>query len=184
MVNFPSIEVVQNSLTVDPSGNRHLNGAGYIRTLGTGAGQELNFGQLNTTGSGAISDTKLCYGRLTDLGDASGIFNMRLYLNNITAWDIGTYRFLERKNIHFIPSVTLNSASNNTPTVIPSQPNLSGTVQPGWLYGSPWVSGVPRDQASTEYFWLATEVGIDVNVGTKGGAGAGSWRYRILYDFS
>lgn len=57
MVSFPTIQWIQQNPAVDPSGSRHLLNLGFVRQLGTGAGQELNFGQLNTTGSGAITDT-------------------------------------------------------------------------------------------------------------------------------
>ncbi len=185
MVTFPVIQIVQNSLSVNPSGSRHLNGAAFIKAVDTSAGGVLDFSQVNTTGSGAISSTKLCYGRVSNFGDASGIYNMRLYLKNISAFGAGTYRFLEQKNVTFVPNVTLNSAANNMPTVIPTQPNLSGTIQPGWPFGSPWISGtVPHDQAVTQYFWLAIEVGNNVSTGTYGGAGAGSLRYSLIYDFS
>ena len=185
MTVFPSIQIVQNSLSVNPSGSRHLNGAGFIKVLDTSAGGVLDYGQINTTGSGAISDTKLCYARVSDFGDASGIFNMKFYLVNTTAWGLGTYRFLERKDVTFIPNLTLNSAANNTPTVLPNQTNLSGTVQPGWLLGSPWLSGIaPHDQASSQYIWLAVEAGVSVPIGTYGGGGFGSYRFRLIYDFS
>lgn len=185
MVQFPNLQFVQNSLSIDPSGSRHLNGAGFIKVLGTGAGEVLDYGQLNTTGSGAITPTKLCYARVTDFADASGIFNMRFFLVNTTAWGAGTYRFLEKKDVTFVPNLTLDSSARNTPTTVPSNTNVSGTVQPEWSYGSPWISGtIPHDQGVTEYIWLATEVGVNVEIGQKGGAGAGTWRFRLIYDFS
>jgi hypothetical protein len=186
MVNFPSVEWIQQTPSVDPSGSRDakLTGAGYIKTLGTGAGQELNFGNLNITGSGAITDTYLTYSRISDLGDASGIFNMRFFLHNVTAFGAGTYRFLEQKEFHFVPSLTLNSSANNTPTVVPSNANLSGTItEPEFPLGKPWMSGL-LDNDVSQYIYLAVEAGVDVPVGTYGGAGAGTFRYRVLYDFS
>jgi hypothetical protein len=186
MVNFPAVQWVQQDIGVDPSGSRHLlsPGAGFIRELGTGAGQELNFGQLNTTGSGAITPTQLAYARVSDLADASGVFNMRLFLVNTTAWGLGTFRFLEQKHLHFVPNLTLDSSAKNTPTVIPNSPNLSGTITaPEFPLGKPWMSGTIDNDAS-QYVYLAVEVGIDVPVGTYGGAGAGTFRYRLLYDFS
>lgn len=185
MVNFPVLQIVQNSLSVNPSGSRHLNGAGFIRNVDTSAGGVLDYGTVNTTGSGAISDTKLCYARVSSFGDASGVYYMRLYLKNVGDFGAGTYRFLEQKSIHFVPSLTLNSAANNTPTTVPAQTNLLGTLVPGWVTGSPWISGtVPADQTCSQYFWLAAEIGNDVPVGTYGGAGAGGFRYAVIYDFS
>jgi hypothetical protein len=72
----------------------------------------------------------------------------------------------------------------NTPTIVPSQPNLSGTIKiPEFPLGSPWLSGTLDDDAS-QYIYLALEAGVDVPVGLKGGGGAGTYRYRLIYDFS
>lgn len=186
MVSFPTVEWIQQDLTVDPSGSRHLKAgaAGFLKTIGTGAGEHLDFGDLNITGSGGISDTKLIYTRVDSFGDASGVFNMRFFLTNTAAFSIGTYRFLEQKELHFVPSLTLNSAAKHTPTVVPSQPNISGTITtPEFPLGKPWMSGT-MDIDVSQYVYLAFEGGVDMPVGTYGGPGAGTFRYRILYDFS
>jgi hypothetical protein len=186
MVNFPSVEWIQQDPATDPSGLRDQKSgaAGFLKVLDTGAGGVLDYGQLNTTGSGAITDTFLTYARVDDFGDASGVFNMRMFLTNITAWGGGTFRFLEQKQLHFVPSLVLDSSAENTPTIIPSSPNLSGTItEPEFPLGKPWMSGL-LDNDVSQYVHLAIEAGVDVPVGTYGGAGAGTFRYRLLYDFS
>jgi len=184
MVNFPDVEWIQQSVTVDPSGQRAAKDTGFVKILSTAAGGELNFGDMNTTGSGAISDTLMGYARIDAMGDASGVFNMRFFLTNVSSFSAGTYRFLERKNFHYVPSVSLNSADGNTPTVVPQTPNLSGTItEPEYPLGKPWMSGILDNDAS-QYVHLAVEVDVNVPVGTYGGAGAGTFRYRLLYDFS
>ena len=184
MVTLPTIQWIHQNPAINPSGSRHLLNLGFVRQLGTGSNQELNFGQLNTTGSGAITNTLLCYARVSAMGDASGIFNMRVFLVNTSSWGAGTYRFLERKELHFVPNLVLNSAANNTPTAVPTSPNFSGTItQPQFPLGKPWMSGIIDNDAS-QYLYLAAEVGVNVPVGTYGGAGAGTFRYRLLYDFS
>jgi len=186
MVNFPDVEWIQQDPGTDPSGLRDQksSGAGFVRVLNTAAGGELNYGQLNTTGSGAITDTFLTYARVDDFGDASGVFNMRMFLTNVSAWGAGTFRFLEQKELHFVPDLTLDSSANNMPTIVPTSPNLSGTItEPEYPLGKPWMSGL-LDNDVSQYVHLALEVGVDVPVGTYGGAGAGTFRYRLLYDFS
>ena len=186
MVNFPAVEWIQQDPGTDPSGQRDQKspGAGFLKELSTGAGGVLNYGQLNTTGSGGITDTFLTYARVDDFGDASGVFNMRMFLTNTTAWGLGTYRFLEQKQLHFVPNLTLSSSADNTPVAVPLSPNLSGTItEPEWPLGKPWMSGL-LDNDVSQYVHLALEAGVDVPVGTYGGAGAGTFRYRLLYDFS
>lgn len=186
MVNFPAIEWINQSLTLNPSGFRHLKQSihGYLGNVDTSAGGVLDFGSMNTSGSGAISDTKLVYARIASMGDASGVYNMRLFLINTSSFTGGATRFLERKSLHFIPSLTLDSGSDNTPTNVPSNPNFSGTIQtPYWQSGQPWMSGV-LDIDVSQYVYLAVEANVAVPIGTKGGAGAGTFRYRLLYDFS
>jgi hypothetical protein len=184
MVTFPTVEWIQQNSAINPSGFRHLKTVGFLKNLGTAANEHLNFGSINTTASGDISDTLLVYPRVLSYGEASGIFNMRFFLSGSTAFGAGTYRFLERKTLHFLPSFTLNSSANNTPTIVPTTANYSGTIQtPAWPLGTPWLSGL-FDQDVGQYIYLAFEGHVDVPVGTYGGAGAGSYRYRLLYDFS
>jgi len=186
MVQFPDVEWIEQNPSTDPSGSRELKstGVGFLKELDTSAGGVLDYGQLNTTGSGAITSTHLAYARINDLGDASGIFHMRVFLTNTTAWGGGTFRFLEQKHFHFQPNLTLTSAANNTPTVVPEATNLSGTItEPEYPLGKPWMSGL-LDNDVSQYMHVAVEVGVDVPVGTYGGAGAGTFRFRLLYDFS
>jgi hypothetical protein len=186
MVDFPTVQWIQQDPTVDPSGSRDLlsGAAGFLKQLGTGAAQDLDFGNVNITGSGAVSDTKLVYARVSDFGDASGVYHMRFFLTNASAFGPGFYRFLERKEFHFIPSLELTPADNNTPTIVPTTTNLSGTIQqPQFSLGQPWMSGV-LDNDVSQYVYLAFLGGADVPVGTYGGAGLGTFRYRLLYDFS
>lgn len=183
MISFPDVQWIQNDIATDPSGARHLNTTGYVKTLGTNAGGALSFGSINITVSGAISDTALVFAHVNSLGDASGVFNMRFFLNKVSAWNTGTYRFLFDKNIHFIANYSLNNGHNDVPTTIPTSQNILSTLIPGWTDGAPYISGI-SDQGVTEYIWLAVLAGTNVPIGTYGGAGAGTFRYRLLYDFS
>ena len=186
MVNFPTLEWVEIDPAINPSGTRDQDivSSGFLQLLTTAAGGQLDFGQLNTTGSGNISSTHLTYARVSDFGDASGVFNMKFFLINSSAWGAGTYRFLEEKSLHFQLNLSLTPGSKNTPTVVPTSANLSGTItEPEYPLGKPWLSGILDNDVSM-YVHLAVEAGVDVPVGTYGGAGAGTYRYRLLYDFS
>lgn len=183
MTTFPSVEWIQNSTSVDPSGLRHLKTTGFVKTLGTGATGQLDYGSIDVTTSGAISDTRLVFARMISAGDASGIFNMKFFLNNISAWTAGRYRFLFQKNLHFLPSNELDESNEDLPVVVPASPNLLSTVRVTAPTGGNNVSGV-LDEDVTQYIWLATLAGNDVPVGQYGGAGAGVFRYRLIFDFS
>jgi hypothetical protein len=185
MVVFPSVEWVEQDASIDPSGFRHDNTTGFIKNVNTSAGGALDFGSLGLSAASQVSTTKLCYARATAMGDASGVFNMKLFLSSITSWGAGTYRFLERKTLDFVPSLSLTAADTDTPTSVPANANFLGTVHEdaGWSRGKPWISGI-LDEDASQYVYLAVLAQNDVPVGTYGGAGAGSFRYRLLFDFS
>jgi len=192
MVIAPTIQWILQSSSIDPSGHRHEldSSYGYVKQLGTAAGQALDFGSINTTLSGAISDTKVVYARVSDMGTASGIFNLRFFLNSTSAFSLGQFRFLEKKDLHFIPNLNLVDTANDTFRVVPPYQNLSGTIPSvgrvdygQWQAGTPWISGT-RDDDATMYIYLAFLAFESVPNGTYGGSGAGSFRYRLLYDFS
>lgn len=186
MVQFPDVEWILQDASTDPSGLRDIKsaGAGFVKIISTAADGVLDYGQLNTTGSGAITNTVLTYARVEDFGDASGIFNMRFFLGNSAAWGVGTVRFLEQKELHFVPDLILDSSAENTPINVPTTANLLSTIiEPEFPLGNTLMSGV-LDNDVTQYVHLAVEVGVDVPIGTYGGAGAGTFRYRLLFDFS
>ncbi len=185
MVTFPSLEWVEQDPSIDPSGVRDDNTTGFLKNVNTGAGGQLDFGSLSIASASQVSDSKLCYARATAMGDASGIFNMRFFLSSISDWGAGTYRFLERKTLDFVPSLSLTAADTDTPSIVPTNANLLGTVHEdaAWPRGKPWISGI-LDEDASQYVYLAVLAQNDVPVGTYGGAGAGSFRYRLLFDFS
>jgi len=186
MIRIPNIEIIQQSLSINPSGGRHLKSSiyGFEKLIDTSAGGVLDFGSVNTTNSGSISDTKLIYARVNNFGDASGVFFMRFYVAAYSDFNQGTYRFLYRPSLHFQGNITLSEADRDLSTSLPNSTNISGTSTfSAWQHGKPYMSGI-YDDDTTQYIYLANYVGTDVPVGTKGGAGAGSFRYALVYDFS
>lgn len=184
MVTLPTVKVIQQSLIIDPSGFRHTQdpAKGFIKELTTAAGGHLDFGSLQLSSSQQVSDTKCIYARASSMGTASGIFNMKFHLSSISAWDNGTFRFLEDHSLDFRGNISLTSAADDTPTNVPANANTLGTVHEaaGWPRGKPWISGV-IDTDVTEYIYLALQANNDVDGGTYGTSG---WTYRLLYDFS
>ena len=174
---FPTVQFIQFDKDVDPSGFRDTLASG-IKALDTSITGCLDFGNANTTTSGVISETKMMVFRVSDLGDASGIYNLKLFLENASAFNTGNYRFLYKVDTHFQgPGFQLGLSDADIPTSEPTAQNVISTS------GQPTLSGI-FDGHVSQYIYLAVYVDTDVPFGTYGGCAAGSFRYRMLYDFS
>lgn len=174
---FPTVQFIQFNKDVDPSGFRDTLASG-IKTLDTSITGCLDFGNANTTTSGVISNTRMMIFRVSDMGDASGVYNLRFFLNNATAFNTGNYRFLHKIATHFQgPGFQLGLTDLDIPVSEPTVQNVLSTS------GTPTLSGI-FDGHVSQYIYLAVYVDTDVPYGTYGGCGAGSFRYRMLYDFS
>ena len=179
MATFPTVQFLQFDKDVDPSGVRNLP-ASAVQVLDASITGCLDLGNANTTTSGAISDTALFIFRVSDLGDASGVYNLRFFLESTTAFGVGNFRFLHKIDTHFQGggfqltladadlSLTEPTAQNVISTTPSSQPTLSGIT----------------DEDVSQYIYVAVFVDTDVPFGTYGGCSAGSFRYRMIYDFS
>lgn len=169
---FPAVEFLQFPVGTDPSGYRQFSASGFI--LGTSLTNFLDFGNVNISTSGRISNTKLVLFRASDMGDASGIYNMRFYLNNAAAFTAGNYRFLHRISTHYLGNTFgLSLADTDIPTTVPAQNLLSTRNQP-------FISGI-SDIDVSQYIYLAVYIDRDVPFGTKGIDG---FTYRMIFDFS
>ena len=173
---FPTIEMIQFQKDIDPSGFRDISASG-IKVLDTSITGCLDFGNVNTTSSGGISNTTMSLFRVDDLGDASGVYNLRFYLASASAFNTGNYRFLHKIATHYQGvGFQLGLSDADIPLVQPSQNVLSTS-------GAPTISGI-FDGHVSQYIYLAVYVDKDVPFGTYGGCANGSFRYRLIYDFS
>lgn len=175
-MTFPTVQFISFDKDTDPSGTRDISSGGQI--LDTSITGCLDFGNANTTTSGAISDTKMVIFRVSDFGDASGVYNMKFFLDSTTAFNVGTARFLYRPEIHYQGTgFTLGLSDLDIPISEPSAQNVISTS------GAPTLSGI-FDGHVSQYIYLAVFVDTDIPFGTYGGCGAGSFRYKMTYDFS
>lgn len=102
---------------------------------------------------------------------------MKFFVQNASAFNTGAYRFLYRPSTHYQgTSFDLSLVDLDTPTSEPSQ-NILATN------GLASIAGT-ADTDVSQYIYLAVYVDNDVPYGTYGGFGAGSFRYRMIYDFS
>jgi hypothetical protein len=177
MAIFPDVQFIQFDKDVDPSGSRHLVAGGQeLDTSITGC---LDFGNANTTTVGATSDTTMAIFRVDALNDASGVYNLRFFLNSTTAFGVGNFRFLHRIATHYQGAgFELSLADLDVPLAAPLQNVISTTPS-----SQPTLSGI-IDADVSQYIYLAVWVDADVPFGTYGGCANGSFRYRMLYDFS
>ncbi len=173
---FPSVQMLQFDKNVDPSGFRD-NPSAAIKVLDTSIQGCLDFGNSNTTTSGVISNTNMMIFRVSDLGDASGVYNLRFFLSNANAFNVGNFRFLHKIATHYQGvGFQLGLTELDIPLTEPSQNVLSTS-------GQPTLSGI-FDGHVSQYIYLSVFVDTDVPFGTYGGCAAGSFRYRMIYDFS
>jgi hypothetical protein len=175
MATFPVVQIIRFDKDVDPSGFRDIPASGQV--LDTSITGCMDLGNANTTTSGAISDTAMLVFRVADLGDASGVYNLRFFLQNANAFNTGNYRFLHRIATHYQGGgFALSLADLDIPVSEPLQNVISTS-------GQPTLSGI-FDGHVSQYIYLATYVDTDVPFGTYGGCANGSFRYRMVYDFS
>jgi hypothetical protein len=177
MATFPDVQFIKFDKDIDPSGFRDVVASGQeLDTSITGC---LDFGNANTTTSGSISDTAMAIFRVSALNDASGVYNLRFFLNNTSAFGVGNFRFLHRIATHFQGAgFALSLADLDIPVSAPAQNVISTTPS-----SQPVLSGI-TDADVSQYIYLAVFVDTDVPFGTYGGCAAGSFRYRMIYDFS
>lgn len=177
MANFPQVMFLQFNKQADPSGVRDIAASG-VKALDTSITGCLDYGNVNTTVSGGISPTQMLLFRVSDMGDASGIYNMRFFLQSATAFGVGSYRFLHKIATHYQgPGFALGLADADIPTSLPTVQNVLSTS------GQPTLSGI-FDGHVSQYIYTAVYVDSNVPFGTYGGCAAGSFRYRLTYDFS
>jgi len=177
MATFPTVQFLQFDVDVDPSGVRDLPGSA-VKALDTSITGCLDFGNSNTTTSGAISQNALMVFRVSDLADASGVYNLRFFLENASAFNTGNYRFLHKVDTHYQGvGFRLGLSDLDVPL---SQPTIHNVLSTS---GQPTLSGI-FDGHVSQYIYLAVYTDTDVPFGTYGGCAAGSFRYRMVYDFS
>lgn len=183
MATPPSIKFHEFSPSgVDPVGQRHLTThSSFVKEVGTGAGQFLDYGSVNTTFTKKITGTKAIVAYADAFNDATeAIFNMRFWLTDISDFIQGTYNFNGFPSgvwISGLASDGLSDASGLfTQTILPSGANLRR--QDGW----PEISGINSDSEVSEYVY--SSIDFDTNVPPKSyGGDSGGFVYRLTFDY-
>lgn len=173
---------------LNPSGLRHTTTAsGFIKELGVGAGEYLDFGSKNISNGKQSSDTKVIVGYVSSFNDANeAVFNLRFYLTNFSSFQDGTYFFNGFPSGTWISGIMLTDASGKfVPQSLPSGQNwwrdAGGPFDRDSLAFQEIVD-VNTDSQVTQFMYLSVTVDTDVPPKTYGGD-AGGFVFRTTMDY-
>lgn len=190
MAVTPVIRISEFSISgQSPSGVRHLqlSASGWAKTLGTGAGQLLDFGSINTTNGKQSSATKAIVAMVDDMKDASeAVFNLRFFISDLSDWSNGTFSFNGFPSGQWIQNISLTDASGYLiPTILPSGQNLWRDAGGAFNRNSvafQEITASGLDSQVTQWLYLSVTADTDVPAGVYGG-NTGGFTYRLAYDF-
>jgi hypothetical protein len=168
-----------------PSGERHtIAASGYIKQLDISPSGEMNFGTLNNSSGIVITTPTHCtVWVVDDMGDATEeIFDMRFWLSSVADFiGLGTdYNvwFNQQTDVAWQSGLSIDKDTGTyTPTALPSSQNVNSAS------GLPNITGAGHDHDVSEYIYLSVSIDPDTPVGTYGGPGVGTFRYRLTYKY-
>lgn len=169
MVLPPEVKIVEFDVTAAISGTweNFVN----ITT------RALDFGAIDNSVSGVVSDTKAVAMSGVEFNGNTVIEDMRFYAVSAAAFTQGNYQLLMERTNTWTQNKQLQTGATNVPVALPSAQNyfrMGGGTQ---IVGSGQVDGLGQ------YIYLAIFAGTDVPDGTYGGLGVGTFRYRLRYDY-
>ncbi len=178
MAVTPTVRFSQFAVSgVSPSGSRHLKTHdSYVKELGNGAGQYLDFGSLNITDGKKSTATKAVVAMVDNMqGATNSVYNLRFWAPSISL--TGTYYLNGWASGAWIHNCALTDASGYfVSTVLPSGQNW-------WRNdGDTSITASGLDSQTTQYFYLSITANNDVPIGIYGGD-AGGLLYRMTFDY-
>jgi len=169
MVLPPEVKIVQFDVAAATSGTW----SGFVDTTT----QALDFGQIDNSVSGLVSDTKVVAMSGVEFNGNTVIEDMRFYAVATTAFSQGTYQFLMELTNTWAQNKQLTTGADDVPISLPGSQNYFRHGGGAQITGSGQVDGLGQ------WAYLAIFAGTDVPDGTYGGLGAGTLRYRFRYDY-
>ncbi len=163
---------------VDPSGFRAQDThPSFIKQLGVGADEQLDFGSNDISISGVNSPTRVASAHMEASGDlTTQLFNMKFWLPSVTSFE-GTVRFNMLTSSGWLQNeVVQNNSVQQVPVTLPTSGNILRQDASGIITGS-------GDAEVTEWIYLSVFTGTDESPGIKGGAGQNTFRYRLTADY-
>lgn len=178
-----------------PSGFRHVTSAtAFVKQLGTGANQFIDFGSGNISNGKQHSKTAAVVAFATSMNDATeAIFDMRFWISDFSDFITGSYNFNGFPSGKWIQGIKLTDASGYfIPTNLPSgqnwwnSPNNIEFDRTLPIFQELTASGLDGSGISnpniTQYMYLSLTVNTDVPPGVYGG-NDGGWTYRMSYNY-
>lgn len=169
MVLPPTVQIIEFDVSASASGTW----SGPVNI----ASRALDFGQIDNSVSGVVSDTKVVAMSGVAFNGNSVIEDMRFYAASVSAFTNGTYLFLVDITNTWTQNKRLTTGADGVPTSLPSSQNYFRMGGGAQIVGSGQVDGLGQ------YVYLAVFAGTNVPDGTYGGLGAGTLRYRVRYDY-
>ena len=162
----------------DPAGSRGQNThPSFIKELGVGANEQLDFGSNDITISGINSATRVVSAHMDASGDlTTQLFNMKFWLPSVSAFN-GNVRFNMLTSSGWLQDeVVQNNSTQQVPTALPTSGNILRQDASSIITGS-------GDAEVTEWVYLSVFTDTDETPGLKGGAGQNTFRYRLTVDY-
>jgi len=164
---------------VSPSGSRHVTThPSYVKELGTGAGQYLDFGSINISNGKQSTPTKAVVAMVDDMKDATeAVYNLRIWASDLSSFKSGTYYINTCVSGLWLRNCTLTDASGySLPTFLPSGQNI-------WRQdGGAEITASGLDSQVTQYAFSSVTIDQDVPIGIYGGD-SGGFRTRLTFDY-
>jgi hypothetical protein len=171
LLTVPMVEFRSLDITGTEPANRTT--AGSVVSVDT----PLDFGTVNNTAAAVDAGPACLVFRCTDLQGNTSISNLRFWLNNNGDFS-GTTRFFSDITDTWAQNKTTAQISGGTPGIVPdSVPSANATAM-----GGGDITGIGHGDTS-QYIYLAINVGIDEIIGAKGGVGE-AFSFALKFDYA
>ena len=171
LMAIPSVEFRALDISETESANRTT--AGSVVTLTT----PLDFGTVNNTAGSAQAGPACIIFRCTNLQGNTALSNLRFWLSSNSSL-IGTNSYYSDISDTWIQNKTVSEVAAGTPGLLPTSVPSSNAQK----MGGGDITGT--DHANTsQYIYLAMEIGQDEEIGSKGGS-EGGFGYSLKFDYS
>ena len=171
LMAVPTVEFRSLDITGTEPGDRTT--AGSVVSAAT----PLDFGTVNNTAAAADAGPKCLIFRCSNLQGNTTINNLRFWLSS-NADFTGTDLYYTDITNTWTQNKTVGQVSGGTPGAMPDSVPAANVTK----IGGGDITGIAHADTS-QYLYIAVNVGVDEVIGVKGGAG-GAFAYSLKFDYS